>query len=191
MSAFRALQRRNGRGRIEQQLDETPLILDRKADKVSLFDRPMRGISGGSDDEVAESPALKLGGAPYDGELCRGDACLDARGAMDFIGHRNSSLSNLTVRQCHVQVKVRPKMAKTYPGRGPSRRNQGRLEPDHGPGIPATGPGGAISVFAMLEPIAPCGDGRLAPRQADKSTEPLRPQPALGIRNAGDILTVL
>ena len=92
MGAFRALQRGSGCRRIEQQLDETPLILDREADEVSLFDRSMRSISGGSDDEVAESPALKLGGAPDDGELGRCDACLDACCAVGFTGHRNPSL---------------------------------------------------------------------------------------------------
>lgn len=60
MGAFRALQRRSGRRRIEQQLDETPLVLDREADEVSLFDRPMR----------------------------RCDTYLDPRRAVGFIGHR-------------------------------------------------------------------------------------------------------
>jgi len=105
VGAFRARQGRDRRGRIEQQLDEATLILNREAEEVSLFNRPLRGLPGGSDDEVADTPALDLGGAFHDSERVRGNACLNAGGAVGFLGHLSFSLSILTVRHCHVQVK--------------------------------------------------------------------------------------
>jgi hypothetical protein len=84
VSAFRALQRRSESGRIEQQIDESLLILDRKADEVSFFDRPFCGLSGGGHDEVAEGSTLNFGGTPDDRELRRGDAGFDSRGSRGF-----------------------------------------------------------------------------------------------------------
>jgi hypothetical protein len=97
MGAFRAFQGRGRRGWIEQQLDESTLILDREADEEALLNRPLRGFSGSSDDEIADAPALELGGAFHDSERFRGDARFNPCGAMRF-WHEVVSLSTFTVR---------------------------------------------------------------------------------------------
>lgn len=106
MGAFRALQRRGRRRRIEQQLGETALILDRQADEVSLLNRSMRSISGGSDNEVTDASALDLGCTLHDSERLRCNARLNSSGAVGFLGHRGSSLLRLSVRRYHVHVKA-------------------------------------------------------------------------------------
>jgi hypothetical protein len=87
MGAFRAFQCRSRCGWIEQQLDEATLILDREPDEEVLLNRPLRGFSGSSDDEIADAPALDLGGAFHDSERFRGNARFNPCGAMRF-GHQ-------------------------------------------------------------------------------------------------------
>ena len=106
MGAFRALQRRGRRRWIEQQLDETTLILDRQANEVSLLNGSIRSISGGSDDEITDAPALDLGCTFHDSERLRCNPCLYSSGAVGFLGHRGSSLLCLSVRRYHVHVKA-------------------------------------------------------------------------------------
>ena len=48
--------------RIEQKSHETLLIFDRKPDDTSFFDRPVRGILAGGDDEIADAATLQLSG---------------------------------------------------------------------------------------------------------------------------------
>ena len=46
------------RRRIEQKVYETLLVFDRETDVMRLFDRPVRGFLGGSNDEVADTATL-------------------------------------------------------------------------------------------------------------------------------------
>lgn len=70
-------ERRRGFRRVEQDVREACLILDRQADEVRLRDRPLGGFMGGGDDEITDAPALNFSGPLHDHQGIRCDTRLD------------------------------------------------------------------------------------------------------------------
>jgi hypothetical protein len=67
MNAPRAPERRNRRRRIEQQVNKPALLVGRESNEVGFRNRPIGGLLGGGDDEVADAATLELGRLLDDG----------------------------------------------------------------------------------------------------------------------------
>jgi hypothetical protein len=78
---------RRQRRRIEQQIHKTPLIFDRKPDNFGLFDRLVRGLLSGGDDEITYAAALHFRSALHHGQRFRSNTRLNAHAAVLFSGH--------------------------------------------------------------------------------------------------------
>ena len=79
------LQGRRRLWRIQQELHEAALVLDRQAYSRCLFQGPARRLLGRGDDELAHGAALQLRGPLYKDERIRLDPGLDALWTWLFI----------------------------------------------------------------------------------------------------------
>ena len=77
-----SLQGRVRLGRIQKQLGNLSLTLNRKTDDAVFFDSAVGGFLGGGNHKIADGTALDLGSAPHHGKVCWRDARLDAGGSV-------------------------------------------------------------------------------------------------------------
>jgi len=87
MRPLRALQGSRGSGRIQKQLDEALLVLDRQADDLGFFDCPVRDLLSGGNHEIADAAALKFRGALDNPERRGRNTGFDPRRALGCLGH--------------------------------------------------------------------------------------------------------
>src|SRR5258708_19691751 len=89
MGLHGAVHSRGQLGGIEQQVDESALLLRREPDEGGLLDGPVRRLLSRGDHEITQAAPLELSGSLHHGQRLRSDARLDAGGAL--LGHRASS----------------------------------------------------------------------------------------------------
>jgi len=95
MGSLRALQGRRQSRRVQKQVDETLLILDRQADDLGFIDCPVRHLLSRRDYKIADTAALKFRGALDDAERIGRNPSFDPRGASCFVEHGSILLAIL------------------------------------------------------------------------------------------------